>query len=94
MEEKAAGKTQKEGFSWSCISFPTDEDRIIITQWLGAHMQIIFLKFIAVYSSYRHSFHKKSITIFIKRGKGQGKKGEAHSGMISQTNTQIGIPDQ
>lgn len=29
-------------------------------------MQIIFLKFIAVYSSYRHLFHKKSTTIFIK----------------------------
>lgn len=29
-------------------------------------MQIIFLKFIAVYSSYRHLFNKKSTTIFIK----------------------------
>lgn len=94
MEEKAAGKTTKEGFSCSCISFPTDEDRII-TQWLGAHMQIIFLKFIAMYSSYRHLLHKKSTTIFIKlEVRWAGKKGEAHSGMISQTNTHIGIPDQ
>lgn len=95
VEEKAVGKTLKEGFSCSCISFLTDEDRIIISQWLGAHMQIIFLKFIAVYSSYRHLFHKKSTTIFIKlEVRWAGKKGEAHSGMISQTNTHIGIPDQ
>lgn len=90
----AAGQKQKEGFS--CTSFPTDWDRITITQWLGAHMQIIFLnKFIAVYSSYRHLFHnKKSTTIFIKlEVRWAGKKREKHilewflkPTLVSQTN--------